>query len=105
MKHFVFLAILLALFAMPVIAAEPAGPPGFTEAFIGSHLFDTAAQVGKEVAPIGFDLIAVSTYAAIDVDRGFPAPVVALPAPSGEVARSKYLIEQISDRLSLGACA
>ena len=105
MKTFVLLALMAMVFAMPVIAAEPAGPPGFAEVLIGSYLFDTAAQVCKEVAPIGFDLIAVSTYEAIDVELGSAAPVIGFPAPSGEVALGEYLIDAMGDRLSLGARA
>jgi hypothetical protein len=66
MKSFI---VLFAIFAMvlvdmPVIADEPAGPPGYsTEACIGSQMFEMAAQVVKEVTPIDLDAVAVSTYA------------------------------------------
>ena len=79
MKHFAFLAIfLMALVAMPVIASEPAGPPGFTEVLIGSINFDMSTQVVKEATPIDFDAVAVSTYSANDVERVCLAPVIGL---------------------------
>jgi len=76
MKHFAFLAIfLMALVAMPVIAAEPAGPPGFsTEVLIGSYPFEMTAQVTKEATPIDLDAVAVSTYAAINAFDGTVSP-------------------------------
>lgn len=79
MKTFIplFAILVMAFVTMPVIASEALGPPGITVAPIdfASVLFPVAVQVQKEVTPIGFDLIVVSTYASHDVAPGFPRPV------------------------------
>jgi hypothetical protein len=88
MKSFIVLFAIFAmvLVAMPVIANEPAGPPGYTEAFIGSQMFEMAAQVVKEVTPIDLDAVAVSTYAE---DQAFAETVS--PNASAVFIADKYI--------------
>lgn len=72
---FVLLALLVMAFvAMPVVASEPAGPPGVT---VEKTVVFALSEVPKEFNAIDFDAVAVSTSneLVIGVERGFPAPV------------------------------
>ena len=73
---FVLLALLvMALVAMPVVASEPAGPPGVT---VEKAVVFAFSEVPKEFNAIDLDAIAVftSNEMVVGVERGFLAPVI-----------------------------
>ncbi|OHE63876.1 MAG: hypothetical protein A2001_01560 [Treponema sp. GWC1_61_84] len=77
MKSFLIMSAIFAmvLVAMPVIAAEPAGPPGIAEVCIGSRLFQAVALAIKEAMPIRFDAVALSVCTAPGVTGNVPAVI------------------------------
>lgn len=96
-----FVILAMAFVAMPAFATESIGPPGGVAGQyacpVDAILSPVAVQAPKEVAPIGFDLIAAA--------RGISVPVTGLAFVAEKNALDKSLTVQSDNRPSLGAVA
>lgn len=91
----ILMALLVAVLAAPVFAAEPAGPPG-TDLLItifAEPLQVATVQAPKEVASVCLDAIAVSTYyETIDVVPVYLRPVPGLAADPAMCTSAKPML-------------